>query len=147
MKSIYILSVLFISSVFANISYGQTEYDNEVLGIWKGTISGSGLATKNITIVITKSNFIRGNDINKGKCEGYSMVNNGNKTFFSGTITVEADMPILELYEPNTSGKNGKFFLEFGCFIDDELDSELTCGQWTSFDKTIIRNIEVRKYK
>jgi hypothetical protein len=123
----------------------QTEYDKKVLGTWTGVITGSGIATKNITIVITKSNFISNDTVNEGICEGYSMVNNGNKTTFMGKIIVEADIPIIEIKEPNTSKKNGVFHLEFGCFTKNGIDSKLTCGTWTSYDNTVKRKINVRK--
>jgi hypothetical protein len=71
--------------------------------------------------------------------------NNGKKTTFTGKIIVEADMPILEVKEPKTSGKNGIFYLTFGCFTENGIDSELTCGTWTSYDKTLKREINVRK--
>jgi hypothetical protein len=147
MKNIWSVFVSMLMAVLFNICWSQTEYDERVLGTWTGTISGSGVATKNITIVITKSNYILSENVHEGICEGYSMVNNGNKTTFTGKIIVEADMPIIEVYEPKTSNKNGKFHLEFGCFTDDGIDSELTCGTWTSYDKTLNRKIYVRKKK
>ncbi len=145
MKSkLFALVILFLMVLpFEGIS--QTEYDKTVIGTWAGTISGGGVATKNILIVITKSNYIVNDTVHEGRCEGYSVVNNGNKTFFTGKIFVDADMPILEVNEPKTSGKNGSFFLEFGCFINDEIDSELCCGSWTSYDKSLRRQINVRK--
>ena len=54
-------------------------------------------------------------------------------------------MPILEVEEPKTNGKNGTFHLEFGCFTDKGIDSELFCGTWISYDKTLNRKINVRK--
>jgi hypothetical protein len=83
--------------------------------------------------------------VHEGICEGYSIVSNGNKIAFKGKIIVEADMPIIEVKEPNTSKKNGVFHLEFGCFTDKGIDSKLTCGTWTSYDKTLKRKINVRK--
>jgi hypothetical protein len=83
--------------------------------------------------------------VHEGICEGYSMVDNGKKTTFTGKIIVEADMPIIEVMEPNTSKKNGVFHLEFGCFTENGIDSKLTCGYWTSYDKTMKRDINIRK--
>jgi hypothetical protein len=145
MKNILTLNLSFLLLSLFNVCLSQTEYDKKVLGTWSGTISGSGIVSKNITIVITKSNYISNNTVHEGICEGYSMVNNGKKTIFTGKIIVEADMPILEVKEPNTSGKNGIFHLEFGCFTENGIDSELTCGTWTSYDKTLKREINVRK--
>ena len=145
MKNILILNLSFVLILLFNICLSQTEYDKKVIGTWTGTISGSGLATKNITIVITKSNFILNDKVYEGICEGYSIVSNGNKIAFKGKIIVEANMPIIEVKEPNTSKKNGIFHLEFGCFTENGIDSELTCGTWTSYDKTLKREINVRK--
>ena len=145
MKNVLIQSLSFLLIFLFNVCLSQTEYDKKVLGTWTGTISGSGIATKNITIVITKSNCISNNKVHKGICEGYSLVNNDNKTTFRGKIIVESDMPIIEVKEPNTSKKNGIFHLEFGCFTENGIDSKLTCGSWTSFDKTLKREINVRK--
>jgi hypothetical protein len=147
MKNVLSFCISFILALLFNVCLSQTEYDKKVLGTWTGTISGSGVATKNITIVITKSNFILNDTVHEGNCEGYSMVNNGNKTIFKGKIIVEADMPIIEVKEPKTSGKNGVFHLEFGCYTDDGINSELTCGTWKSYDKTLNRKIYVRKKK
>ena len=143
MTNVLTLSLSFL--LLFNMCLSQTEYDKKVLGTWTGTISGSGIETKNITIVITKSNFILNDKVHEGNCEGYSLVNNGNKTIFKGKIIVEADMPIIEVKEPNTSKKNGIFHLEFGCFKENGIDSKLTCGSWTSYDKTLKREINVRK--
>jgi hypothetical protein len=145
MKNVLILNLSFILILLFNICFSQTEYDNKVLGTWIGTISGSGIATKKITIVITKSNYISNNTLQEGICEGYSMVNSGSKITFTGKIIVEADMPIIEVMEPNTSKKNGVFHLEFGCFTENGIDSKLTCGTWTSYDKTMKRDINIRK--
>ncbi len=145
MKNVLTLFVSLIVVLLFNTCLSQTEYDKKVLGTWTGTISGSGIATKNITIVITKSNYISNNTVHEGICEGYSMVNNGNKTTFTGKIMVEADMPFIEVMEPKTSNKNGSFHLEFGCFTDNGIDSKLTCGTWTSYDKTLKRKINIRK--
>jgi hypothetical protein len=145
MKNVISLFFSLVVVLFFNMCLSQTEYDKEVLGTWTGTISGGGIATKNITIVITKSNYILNDTVHEGICEGYSMVNNGKKTTFTGKIIVEADMPILEVKEPKTSGKNGVFYLTFGCFTENGIDSELTCGTWTSYDKTLKREINVRK--
>jgi hypothetical protein len=145
MKNGLIQSLSFLLIFLFNVCLSQTEYDKKVLGTWTGTISGSGIETKNITIVITKSNFILNDTVHEGNCEGYSMVNNGNKIAFKGKIIVEADMPIIEVKEPNTSKKNGVFHLEFGCFTYKGIDSKLTCGTWTSYDKTLNRKINVRK--
>ena len=143
MTNVLTLSLSFL--LLFNMCLSQTEYDKKVLGTWTGTISGSGIETKNITIVITKSNFILNDKVHEGNCEGYSMVNNGNKTIFKGKIIVDADMPIIEVKEPKTSNKNGVFHLEFGCFKENGIDSKLTCGSWTSYDKTLKREINVRK--
>ena len=145
MKNVLTLFVSLIVVLLFNTCLSQTEYDKKVLGTWTGTISGSGIATKNITIVITKSNYISNNTVHEGICEGYSMVNNGNKSTFIGKIMVEADMPFIEVMEPKTSNKNGSFHLEFGCFTDNGIDSKLTCGTWTSYDKTLKRKINIRK--
>ena len=145
MKKFLTLSLSSILILLCTTCLSQTEYDKKVLGTWTGVITGSGIATKNITIVITKSNFISNKKVHEGICEGYSMVNNGNKTTFTGKIIVEADMPIIEVKEPNTSKKNGVFHLEFGCFTENGIDSKLTCGTWTSYDKTVKRKINVRK--
>jgi hypothetical protein len=145
MKNILTFSLSFASILLINTCLSQTQYDKKVLGTWTGTISGSGIATKNITIVVTKSNFILNDTVHEGICEGYSIVSNGNKIAFKGKIIVEADMPIIEVKEPNTSKKNGVFHLEFGCFTDKGIDSKLTCGTWTSYDKTLKRKINVRK--
>lgn len=145
MKNVLTLFVSLIVVLLFNTCLSQTEYDKKVLGTWTGTISGSGIATKNITIVITKSNYISNNTVHEGICEGYSMVNNGNKTIFTGKISVEADMPTIEVMEPKTSNKNGSFHLEFGCFTENGIDSKLTCGTWTSYDKTLKRKINIRK--
>ncbi len=145
MKKFLTLSLSSILILLCTTCLSQTEYDKKVLGTWTGVITGSGIATKNITIVITKSNFISNKKVHEGICEGYSMVNNGNKTAFTGKIIVEADMPIIEVKEPNTSKKNGVFHLEFGCFTENGIDSKLTCGTWTSYDKTVKRKINVRK--
>jgi hypothetical protein len=143
MTNVLTLSLSFL--LIFNLCLSQTEYDKKVLGTWTGTISGSGIETKNITIVITKSSYISNNTVHEGICEGYSMVYNGNKTPFKGKIIVEADMPIIEVKEPNTSKKTGIFHLEFGCFKENGIDSKLTCGYWTSYDKTLKREINVRK--
>lgn len=145
MKNSLTLGLSFVIILFINMCLSQTEYDKKVLGTWTGTISGSGIATKNITIVITKSNYISNNSVQEGICEGYSMVNNGAKTTFTGKISIEADMPIIEVNEPKTSNKNGSFHLEFGCFTNNGIDSMLTCGTWTSYDKSLKREINVRK--
>jgi hypothetical protein len=145
MKNVITLSLSFLLILLFNICFSQTEYDKKVLGTWTGTISGSGIATKNITIVITKSNYISNNKVHEGICEGYTIVNGGNKTTFTGKIIIESDMPIIEVKEPNTSKKNGIFHLEFGCFTENGIDSKLTCGTWTSYDKTLKREINVRK--
>lgn len=137
--------IFFFLLIIPISGFSQSEYDLRIIGTWTGTISGAGLATKNITIVITKSNY-QNHDANmRGVCEGYSTVNNGNKTFFKGNIIVEADMPIIDVKEPTTSQKNGKFYLMFGCLLDTGIDSELCCGTWTSYDKTLNRKIEARK--
>ena len=145
MKNVITLSLSFLLILLFNICFSQTEYDKKVLGTWTGTISGSGIATKNITIVITKSNYISNNKVHEGICEGYTIVNGGNKTTFTGKIIIESDMPIIDVKEPNTSKKNGIFHLEFGCFTENGIDSKLTCGTWTSYDKTLKREINVRK--
>ena len=54
-------------------------------------------------------------------------------------------MPIIEVKEPKTSSKNGLFHLEFGCFTENGIDSKLTFGSWTSYDKTLKREINIRK--
>jgi hypothetical protein len=145
MKNILTFSLSFALILLINNSLSQTKYDRKVLGTWTGKISGSGIATKNITIVITRSNYILNDSVHEGICEGYSMVNNVNKTAFKGKITVEADMPIIIVKEPNTSKKNGIFHLEFGYFTENGIDSKLTCGSWTSYDNTLQRKINVRK--
>ena len=119
----------------------QSSYDNEVLGTWVGDIYGGGLPKKSIKIVMSKSNYKEGG----GACQGYSLVNNSNKTSFSGTVILEADMPIIEVYEPKTNPKNGKFYLEVGCFENDEIITDLCCGTWTSYDGKIMRKIRVKK--
>ncbi len=129
-------TIVLFSSMFA---MGQTEYDEKILGTWKGTISGGGLTEKSLTVVINSSNF------DEGTCTGYSLVNNAGKTNFVGLLIVEADMPIVDASEPETSKKNGIFHLEFGCFTDDGIVSEMCCGTWISYDKTISRNIELWK--
>jgi hypothetical protein len=121
------------------LSSGQTEYDSKIIGTWTGNIFGGGLSEKSLTVVITSSN------IQDGTCEGYSLVNNAGKTTFTGYVMVEADMPIVEAAEPATSKKNGEFHLEFGCYTDYGIDSDLCCGTWVSYDKTIKRSIELRK--
>ncbi len=133
-----LVSLLFCFGL-TSITFGQTEYDTKIIGTWTGTISGGGLSEKSLTVVITSSN------VEEGICEGYSLVNNAGKTTFTGYVMVEADMPIVEAAEPATSKKNGEFHLEFGCFTDYGIDSELCCGTWESYDKTIMRNIELRK--
>ena len=97
MKNILTFSLSFVLILLFNICLSQTEYDKKVLGTWTGTISGSGIATKNITIVITKSNFISNDTVNEGNCEGYSIVSNGNKIAFKGNIIVES-INMLSLY-------------------------------------------------
>jgi hypothetical protein len=136
-------TIFLILIILPFYTFSQREYDKKIIGTWIGTISSGGLATKNITIVITKSNY--NFDLNKGTCEGYSIVNNGTKTIFIGEIIIEADMPIIEVKEPKTNSKNGQFHLEFGCFTDKGIDNELCCGNWISYDKSLNRNIEVRK--
>jgi len=121
----------------------QSSYDKMAKGTWIGEIYGGGLQAKKITIVITEARYQNG----RGVCEGYSLVNQSNKTFFKGTMLVEADMPILEAFEPNTSPKNGKFHLEIGCYENDEIIDDLSCGTWTSYDQKIKRKIKVRKVK
>ncbi len=121
------------------LSFGQSEYDTRIIGTWTGTISGGGLSEKSLIVVITSSNS------EEGICEGYSLVNNAGKTTFTGYVIVEADMPIVEAAEPATSKKNGEFHFEFGCFTDYGIDSELCCGTWVSYDKTIKRTVTLRK--
>jgi hypothetical protein len=134
-----LLSIVVI--LMPTLCQSQTTYDNEVLGSWVGEIYGGGLPKKSIKIVITKSNY----KAVGGVCLGYSLVNNSNKTSFSGTVIVEADMPIIEAFEPKTNPKNGKFYLLVGCFENDEIISDLTCGTWTSYDGKIKRKIRVKK--
>jgi hypothetical protein len=69
MKNVLSLFVSLVVVLFFNMCLSQTEYDKEVLGTWTGTISGSGIATKNITIVITKSNYILNDTVHEGICE------------------------------------------------------------------------------
>jgi hypothetical protein len=145
MKNVLTLNLSFLLILLLNICLSQTEYDKKVLGTWTGTISGSGIATKNITIVVKKSNYILNDTVHEGICEGYSIVSNGNKIAFKGKIIVDADMPIIEVKEPKISNKNGSFYLTFGCFTENGIDSKLTCGTWTSYDKTLNRKINVRK--
>jgi hypothetical protein len=90
MKNILTLNISFVLLLLFNVCLSQTEYDKKVLGTWTGKISGSGIATKNITIVITKSNYSSNDIVHEGICEGYSVVNNGNKTTFKGKIIVES---------------------------------------------------------
>ena len=103
MKNVLTLNLTLV--LLFNICLSKTEYDKKFLGTWIGTIIGSGLATKNSVIVITKSNYISNNTVHWGICEGYNLVNNDNKTTFKGKIIVEVDMPIIEVNEPNTSTK------------------------------------------
>jgi len=136
MKFFLIIAVFLIPT----LCHSQTSYDKEVIGVWKGDIYGGGLPKKSITIVVTKSNS------NLRTCQGYSLVNNSNKTPFSGTIIIEADMPIIEVYEPKSNAKNGKFYLEIGCFENDEI-IDLGCGTWISYDGKINRKIRVKKLR
>lgn len=137
MKQVLIFSII---AIIPFLAIGQTSYDKKVLGKWHGTIYGGGLKDKSITIVITSSDYRNG-----GNCEGYSLVNNGNKTPFIGKIIVEGDLPILNAYEPKTSPKNGKFYLDFGCSESDEIDTNHCCGTWESFDEKIKRKIRLEK--
>ena len=135
MKYLFCFAILF----FPLFCFSQSSYDKLTIGTWEGDIDGGGLPNKKLKIVITKSNY------HKGSCEGYSMVNNSNKTNFSGKLIVEADMPIIEGFEPKTNPKNGIFNLEFGCFENDEIINDLCCGTWISYDKKINRKIRVKK--
>jgi hypothetical protein len=119
----------------------QTSYDEIVLGTWVGHIYGGTLPKKSIKIVITKSDYGSRNPI----CQGYSLVNNGNRTAFSGSIMVEADMPIIHAFEPRTSPKNGSFYLLFGCFEEGEIVDNECCGTWTSYDGKLKRKVKVKK--
>jgi len=127
---------------FPIVCFCQSSYDKLTIGTWEGDIYGGGLPTKKIKIVITKSNYKNG-----GVCEGYSLVNNSNKTNFTGKLIVEADMPIVEGFEPKTNLKNGIFHLEIGCTENDEIIDDLCCGTWISYDKKINRKIRAKKIR
>jgi hypothetical protein len=60
---------------------------------------------------------------------------------------VEADMPIIEVYEPKSNSKNGKFYLEIGCNENDEIIEDSCCGTWVSYDGKINRKIRVKKLR
>ncbi len=136
--------LIFFLLLFPLLCTSQNEYADEAIGTWVGTISGGNLPSKKITIVITNANykFEKG-----GFCEGYSLVNDANKTYFSGKLYVEADMPVIEAYEPKNNPKNGVFQLEIGCFVNFEIQDNTGCGTWTSYDKKIKRKIKVKKIK
>jgi len=142
MKFFLIIAVFLIPT----ICHSQTSYDKEVIGVWKGDIYGGGLPKKSITIVVTKSNYYN-SQRGVGTCQGYSLVNNSNKTPFSGTIIVEADMPIIEVYEPKSNAKNGKFYLSLLCFDENHEMIDLGCGTWISYDGKINRKIRVKKLR
>ena len=145
MKKIFIF-YLFLIPFFCS---SQSNYAKETLGIWVGSMSGGNLPSKKIKIVITKATYKSGKT---GYCEGYSMVNNSNKTYFTGNLFVECDSPQIEGFEPKTNPKNGIFNLSWGCFDEEcfesaeNLDSSC-CGTWISYDKKIKRKIIVRKIK
>lgn len=61
MKNVLTLNLTLV--LLFNICLSKTEYDKKFLGTWIETISGSGLATKNSVIVITKSNYISNNTV------------------------------------------------------------------------------------
>jgi len=138
------IKAFFIAALFYPIfCFSQSSYDKLTLGTWVGDIYGGGLPAKKIKIVITRSNYKNG----RGECQGYSLVNNSNMTNFIGTVIVEADMPIVDVFEPKTNPKNGVFHLEIGCFENDEIIDDLCCGTWISYDQKIKRKIKVKKVK
>lgn len=145
MKKVFVIYLLLIPFFCTS----QSNYAKETLGTWVGNIYGGELPTKKIKIVITKAyyKFEKG-----GFCEGYSLVNNSNKTFFVGKLFVECDSPHKEVFEPKTNPKNGVFNLSWGCFDEECFENEestdsLCCGTWISYDKKVIRRIKVKKLR
>jgi hypothetical protein len=135
----YIFSLPFF--LFPLFCLSQSSYDKLTTGTWEGVIYGGGLPEKKLIIVITRSNN------KESLCEGYSMVNSSNKTSFKGKLMVEADMPIIEGFEPKTNPNNGIFHLEFGCSENDEIIDDLCCGTWISYNKKIKRMVRVKKIR
>ncbi len=121
-------------------------YDKEIIGKWKGTLSGSGLATKTLFVEFTKS--VYNPKTETGTVEGYSTVNNGKKTTFTGTYLIDGDMPFLEIKEPNTSGTNGIFKIGSDCRNDEgDIMENQICGTWNSYDGKIEREVILNKIK
>jgi hypothetical protein len=121
----------------------QSEYDNEILGTWSGTLSGSNLATKKLVVMITKSIYNKQKKF--GNVEGYSTVNNTNKTPLIGTFFVDADTPVLELNEPKTSGTNGTFKISSLTCDDYGTDPNKICGTWSSYNGQIQREVRLKR--
>ena len=123
-----------------------SEYDKQILGTWTGTLSGSNLATRELVIVFTKSSFNQ--QKNFGNVEGYSTVNNKNKTPFIGTFFCDADTPVLELNEPKTSGTNGTFKISsLSCEGEESVNSDEICGTWSSYNGQLQREVRLNRMK
>jgi len=146
MKKVIVFYLLLLTYICSS----QSSYSDETIGTWVGKIYGGGLPSKKIKIVITKAHYF--NHEKGGYCQGYSLVNNSNKTNFSGNLFVECDRPHIEVFEPKTNSKNGIFNLSWGCLDPECYEEEkntdgLCCGTWISYDKKIKRNIKVKKIK
>lgn len=123
-----------------------SEYDKEILGTWSGTLSGSNLATKKLVVVFTKSSFNQ--QKNFGNVEGYSTVNNTNKTPFVGTFFCDADTPVLELNENKTSGTNGTFKISsLSCEGEESVNRDKICGTWISYNGQLQREVKLKRLK
>lgn len=143
MKPILALLLLTLIPIFS-FSQELTEYDEEIMGTWEGTIYSSGLDTKTLKVMFTYSEFNW--ETENGLVEGYSTVNNGNKTVFTGSYKVDGDMPFLELVEPKNNQTNGIFKLELRCTTDEGVQ-DYCCGEWMSYNKEIQRKIRLEKSK
>lgn len=141
-----ILITLVVNFSFCQYYTSYSEYDEHIWGSWEGTLSGGGLETKKLTVVFTYSEYNSYSDEDGGWVEGYSTVNNGNKTVFNGSYIVDADIPFLELSEPETNPTNGTFNISLRCETDDGFQ-DYCCGEWTSYNKKIKRNIRLEKIK
>jgi len=142
--------LLFFLFLLSYSSYAQSNKHLEglapIIGTWRGTITQTKGVPKVFVFVIQKATF--NNDKNKGVLEGYSTVNGGNKTKFSGTWTMTGDnWPSMELNEPLEKDYNGIFALSDCALVNRKKFSfwDGICGTWTSYNKKIQSRIEIVK--
>jgi hypothetical protein len=138
------MSLLFWGATIAQQT--NNDLDAPIIGIWEGTITQTGGASKSFKLIVQEASF--NSETNVGIMKGYSTVNGGNKTDFYGNWEMQGNMwPKMELKEPVGKPFNGIISLsDCNNFNYKKYESwEAICGSWVSYNKKITSRIYLKK--